>query len=328
MTYSSEYARALLNGIASKVPALGRLLIVCSASDTSLYHYQALQELFEPQDGRVMFFTSLASAYEEAQSNNNDVIVLDANSTHTLTSMLTVAKNRVHFIGMDGGGRHFGQRTKVSLGVTTAATDIGTIKVTGVGCTFRNIKFMNSNTVAEGIYCFVDAGEYTLVENCEIYKETDLDVTGAAELVANGDSSKFKDCTIGSTANALSGDIIRPCVLVTGEVGGTGKKMRDNMFENCIFWRKCGHVNNRFVYGANATDVERMMYFKDCLFFNSLLAAADPAQAVAFGSTQTEGNVILMNCGGSNVTKISTTTGVQVVGPAVNSGAGIAVNAA
>lgn len=280
------------------------------------------------ESGLLRFYTSLQAAYDATTSNNNDVILLDADSTHTLTSMLTVAKNRVHFIGMDGGGRHFGQRTKVSLGVTSAATDIGTIKVTGVGCSFRNIKFMNSNTVAQGIYCFVDGGEYTYLENCEIYKETDLDVTGAAEFVANGDSTKMKDCTIGSTANALSGDIIRPCILVTGEIAGAGKKMRDNMFENVIMWRKCGHANNRFVYGANATDVERMMYFKDCLFFNSLLAAADPGQAVAFGSTQTEGNVILMGCGGSNVSKISTTTGVQIVGPAVNSGAGIAVNCA
>ena len=90
--------------------------------------------MFTPDnDGRVRFYTSLATAYAATESNNNDVIILDSNSTHTLTAMLTVANNRVHFFGLDhllGIRRRYGQRTKVSLGVTTAATDIGTIKVT------------------------------------------------------------------------------------------------------------------------------------------------------------------------------------------------------
>jgi len=61
-----------------------------------------MQELFtNDSDGRIRFYTSLATAYDATESNNNDVIILDGNSTHTLTEMLTVAKNRVHFLGMD-----------------------------------------------------------------------------------------------------------------------------------------------------------------------------------------------------------------------------------
>jgi hypothetical protein len=211
-------------------------------------------------------FATVAKAYAATTSNNNDVICLVGSGTHTLTSMLTVSKNRVHFVGLDGTGRPYGQGAKVSLGVTTAATDVGTILNTGVRNTFHNIKFINNNTVAEGIYCFVDGGEYTVMSSCEIYKSTDMDVTGAAELVANGDSSQYINCTIGSLATARSGAVIRPCVLVTKATAAAGKVARDVLFKECRFWINASNTANRFVYGANATDVERIMEFDRCKF--------------------------------------------------------------
>lgn len=77
----------------------GNVLVVMNSSDTDEKNYQHMQDLFPPDnDGRVRFYTSLSDAYTEAESNNNDVIILDGNSTHTLTSMLDVTKNRVHFV--------------------------------------------------------------------------------------------------------------------------------------------------------------------------------------------------------------------------------------
>lgn len=323
---NSGYGNAMLSAIHSAVGGtFGNVFVVFNSSDTDEGNYQVMQDLF-PADtnGRVRFYTSLSDAYDATESNNNDVIIIDGNSTHTLTSMLTVSKNRVHFIGMDyllGVKRKYGQSTKVQLGVTTAATDVATIKVTGVRTSFRGIKFINANTVAEGIYCFLDAGEYTYVENCEIYKETDLDVTGAAELVANGDSSVYKDCYIGSTANAISGAIIRPCVLVTGGIS-SGAKARDVTFEGCIFARKCWNAANRLIYGANATDVERLMYIKDCLFYNNLLASADPDYAIAFWSAQTQGSVIVKDSASVSCTNLSATTGVFLANGASNANNG------
>lgn len=239
-------------------------------------------------------FKTLSKAYSMATSNNDDVICLVGSSTHVLTEMLDITKNRVHFVGLDGTGRHYGQTAKVSLGVTTAATDIATIQNTGVRNSFANIKFLNSNTVTEGIYCFAEGGEYTTFDNCEFYKDTDLDQTGAAELLHNGDSCQFRNCTIGSLANIVADNVIRPCVKVTAVL--SGKKCRDGYFENCMFWRKAGGTEAVFVYGANATDVERLLMFKDCSFVNNPLSAATPAHAVGFGAAQTEGAVFLKNC--------------------------------
>lgn len=260
-------------------------------------------------------FKTIDKALDTVTTNKNDVIALSANSTHVLTEMLTVSKNRVHFVGLDCAGRMYGQGAKVSLGVTTAATDIATILNTGVRNSFRNIKFSNSNTVAEGIYCFVDGGEYMFMEGCEIYKETDLNETTASEFVANGDSAIIMNTTIGSLANACVGDVIRANVRVTQAIAGAGKVCRDTVFKNCMFWKKASNVNNRFVYGANAADVERMLLFDGCLFFSQKLSSAAPAQCVAFGAEQTAGYVMIRNCDSIGNTKLSTTTGVYITGP-------------
>ena len=274
---------------------------------------------------------TIAYAYSQVTSGNDDIIVLQGSATHVLSTMLDVTKSRVHFIGMDGtGGRFYGNNAKVSLTATSGATNIATMKNTGVRNSFVNIKFINSSTVTEGIYCVAEGGEYALYQNCEIYKDTDLDVTGAAELLLNGDSPQFIDCTIGSLANEIVGAIIRPCVLLTKGLAGAGKVTRDAYFQNCMFWRNGGNAANRLVYGANADDVERMLLFKGCGFINNPQGTANPGEAVAMGATQTVGAITLdPACFSTNITKISGTTGVFVTGAVPTAAtSSIAVNAA
>jgi len=54
---------------------------------------------------------------------------------------------------------------------------------------------------------------------------------------------------------------------------------------------KADDTDKVFVYGANATDVERSLTFKGCTFFNNPLSAGTPAAAIAFGAAQTQGAV-------------------------------------
>lgn len=236
---------------------------------------------------------TLGQAHTNVTTNSNSIIYVNGNSTVAETAMITWSKNRCTVIGVGGYG-HYGAAAKVSIGVTTAATDIALLKVTGVRNTFIGIKFISNNTVDEGLYTVAEGGEYTTYVNCEFYKSTDLDVTGAAEFLHNGDSTKFYNCTFGSSANATSGAVIRPNVLVTATL--SGKKCRDTYFENCLFLSKAGNAAYTNVYGANATDVERMFLMKDCTFYNNPLSAATPDDAVNFGAAQTEGCVILKNC--------------------------------
>jgi len=201
------------------------------------YYFVDANNGSDSYDGKTMATAkaTVLAAYNLTTTNNNDVIILSAATEHTVTAKLTVAKNRVHFVGLDTGGRYFGQRARISLGTTTSITS--TMRVTGVGCTFRNIKFSNASNQGTQSFVVEDGGEYTLFENCEFYKSDDMDATAAAELLAEGDSSLYRQCTFGSLATATSGAINRPCVLFDRGVI-TGKVARDNAFVDCLFWRK------------------------------------------------------------------------------------------
>jgi len=250
-------------------------------------------------------------AIDRVISNNNDVILIDGDSTVVETAMVSITKNRVHTVGMNGNLGHYGQGAKIFIGVTTAATDIACIKNTGVRNTFTGIKVLNENTVAEGLYAFAEGGEFTRFHSCEFYKSTDLDDAGASEFLHNGDSTMFYNCTFGSSANETGN--IRANVLLTATLAG--KKCRDTYFENCIFLGKADDTDKVFVYGANATDVERMLYMKDCLFLNNVLGAGTPAHAVGFGAAQTQGSVILKDCASVDCTVMAqAAVGIYVAG--------------
>lgn len=260
-------------------------------------------------------------------TNQDTIICLMGSSTHVLSAMLDVTKNRVHFYGIDGtAGRLYGQNAKVSLTATSGATNVFTMKNTGVRNSFTNIKWINSSTVAQGLYCVGEGGEYALYQNCEIYKDTDLNETTAAELVLNGDSAQFFNCTIGSLANQLVGDIIRPCVELTKEIVDSGKVTRDATMVDCSFWRNLAGTAGVFVRAAASGDVERLLRLERPTFVAANLGST-PAVCIS-SATLTDGWIAVNNPAGFNVTKIATATGVLVNGAAPNSGTGIAVNAA
>lgn len=268
--------------------------VIPTADSNYVEFYNKYQKTY--RDGTKAVHNTIASAYAAVTSNRHDVIMLSANAAHAQTSILAITKNRVHFVGMGlrGGAFGMGARARVTMGVTTSASDIAVMSNTGVGNTFRNIKFDSSNTKDESLYAVAEGGEYSIYENCEFYKSTDLDQTAAAEVLNNGDSAQWIRCTFGSTANIVADDKIRPNMLLTATL--SGKKCRDNIIDDCLFLVKAAGTEAVRIYGANATDVERMLLVKNSVFMSNKLGAATPAHAVGFGAAQTEGSVILKNC--------------------------------
>jgi len=306
----------------------GNIYVLMNATDAAwTEYYNNHNRIYE--DGTNAIQTDLATLYAAMTSNRNDVVLLNAHGGHALTEMLSVAKNRVHFYGMGALGRLYGQRSRITLGVSTETADIAAIKNTGVGNSFKNLKVDSSGTATAERYAVAEAGEYALYEGVEMYKSTQLDDTLAAELLLNGDSAQFKRCTLGSNVNAISTAIIRPCVQLKREVV-SGKVCRDVYFEDCLFWRKAGGTANSYVDAPGTTDVERMLMFKNCEFFNTELAAAIPAEAVTCsGGKQTEGLIALKNCSAWNVTLLKeASVGIWVDGavPTHNT-TGVAVEA-
>lgn len=320
LNQNAGYGSAILSGIHAAIGGtFGNVFVVMNSSDYDEGNYQKMQDIF-PTDtyGTVRFHPTVASAYAATESNNNDVIILDGNSSHQITSMLTVANNRVHFIGLDyllGVKRRYGQSSKINYADGIATADPFMIKVTGVRCSFRGIKFTNANTDAQVVGTVGEGGEYTYYENCEFYNSTNLDSDTVAELVLGGDSTQFVNCTFGSLADAVSGDKVRPAVLVDGSVVGTFNTSRDILFDGCRFWKNAGGTTTAMVKIVADGDIERGMEFHDCQFLSNVLGAV-PAVAIA-SPTLTNARVILTGdtCA-TECTKIATATGIFNCTPA------------
>ena len=303
------------NGIASNgVPVLGGGIPATNGN----YYFVDATNGYDGNDGRSWdtAVKTVAQAYSLVTTNHDDVIVLSTYAQHTISAMLDVSKNRVHFVG-DVHGRAYGQRARMVMGVTTAVTDVFLMKNTGVGNTFTGIKFDSGNTLATyNIGTVGEGGEYAVYRNCEFYNSAKLTSDTHAELVLNGDSAQFYNCTFGSLADSVSGDKVRPAVLCTNATVAAGKQLRDCLFDGCRFWKKAGGTTTAMVYIAKDADIERVLEFHDCQFIANPLGST-PAVAIASAASLTVGMVLLTGdtCA-TECTKIATATGVFNCTPA------------
>ena len=252
---------------------------------------------------------TVAQAYSLARTNKDDVIVLMGNASHVLSAMVTVSKNRVHFIWMDWTGwRLYGQNAKISMGITSAVTDVFWIKDTGVRNSYTNIKFVSTNTLTQHVAAFGWGWEYTLCTNCEMYADCIQDSNTHAEMVCNIDSPQFFNCTFGSLATAVTWNKIRPAILLTAATVAAWKVTRDAYFDNCRFWKNAWGTATAMIKWA-ATDIERVMEFHDCQFVANVVGSV-PAVAIDVANL-TVGQIILTgDTAAFECTKIATATNV------------------
>jgi hypothetical protein len=266
----------------------------------------------DSNDGLTMetALATVAAAYAKVTSNNHDVIVLSGNSAHVLASQLAITKNRMHIVGLGLGHRYMGQRTRITMG-DTAGTGIAAINNTGVGNTFTNLKITSSDTLSTSVYCMADGGEFSQWNHCWFEKTTDLDQAGAAEVLCNADTGFYNHCTFGNMIYQPS--VARQNILFTRETI-TGKVARDVIFEDCLFQSfatATTFVNLR----ATANDIERLAYFKRCLFASK---AGSSTQALVCGiaSALTDAHITLHDCAVQNITDVAAgSKGVYTTSP-------------
>lgn len=281
---------------------VGEIFYVAPATSASYARWQSIVDSSK-------LFTTIKEAYNAAVTNRNDVILLSPD-THAITEMLTISKSRLTFIG-DTSGRRYGASAKIVMGVTTATTDIHAVKNIGVRNTFTGIKFDSGNTLTEATSVVGEGGEYAVYNNCEFYSGVKLDSDTYAEVLLNGDSTQFNNCTFGSLAAVVSGDKVRPAVITTlgGVASGAGTS-RDVLFDGCRFWKKAGGTTTAFVKVLADAEIERVMEFHDCQFVANILGAT-PAVAIASATSLTAGQIHLTgDTSGFDVTKLATATGI------------------
>jgi len=240
-------------------------------------------------------------------TNKHDVVMFNANSainTAESNDEMSLTKNRSHWVGLGGGSRYLGQRSRWTMGVTTGSA-IAIVQNTGVGNTFTNIKFDSSDTLSTSLYAFADGGEYTQMTNCEIVKSTDLDQTTSAYLLCNADSALYKNCAIGSLVHSRT---VATANVLLARTTISGKVCRDVIFEDCIFLANSTSNTFGHIRATGATDVERMLLFKNCLFNHAVLGSATVALCFTYSAAQTQGITVVQGGGQVNHTALAKTS--------------------
>ncbi len=259
----------------------GKIFFVVESADSWAADF--INQYPVDKDGVVRVYTDIQSAYNATVDGRNDVIVLDSNTSHTLTAMLTVSKNKVHFVSTEwlaGAHRVQDQRCRVVMNVSATVTNVAMIRVTGSGCSFRGIKFVNSSTLAQSITTFQDeSSNGLLVENCSIQASgsAQLTATTGSSLRLAGDGSHYYRCQIG--ADTIVNTVANQVVYVATINGAVARRV---LFEECEFYTYTSATTHVFVKVAADADVDRYISFKNCDFHNFYTASNGALMAVAF----------------------------------------------
>jgi len=227
---NAGYGRGLTSFVRTVVPTFGNIMVLFNSDNSDEANYMHAQEVFSPDpDGLTRFYTSLATAEAAMESNNNDVLLLDANGTHAHLGELAISENRKHFIGMDGGHRLHGQGAKIQSTAGTAAVSV--LHVSGTRNTFKNIKFIQGDDEDTSLNVLKESGESSLYKNCSFIfgDATKLNNAAAYAILMSGDSTEFHDCTIGSDAILYTGAGAGVCF----DVITTASK--STVWKDCIF---------------------------------------------------------------------------------------------
>lgn len=188
-----------MNQIAASVgPIIGRIFIVVEDSDPSVVRDMMRDIVVPDPNGQIRFFETLEAAYNACTTNANDVILLNGQTTHAVSTGIAWSKSRIHVIGMDGGNRLVQQGAKIEL--SGAVDSAYVLKVTGTRNTFENLKVIQSSTHANALNVVQFAGEGSLWKNCSfLFGVADnLDLTTAAEALMGEDSGTFINCSFGT----------------------------------------------------------------------------------------------------------------------------------
>lgn len=280
------------------LPVLGKVFICANSTDPV---YDKLAQIFDTDpSGDVRLFSSLSGAEGACVSDRNDVVVIDAKTSLKVTAMLTLSKNRVHYVGFDGGGRLADQRTLISNTGAGAATDVAMVRVTGTGRSFRNIKFANNWTVAQNLYCLDDQSSQTYFENCTIQNLGSAHLTNAsaASLRLSGDTCLYKHCTIGQDTLKITSTAGQQMLILAGADGGATAAHRV-VFENCQFESYTSDTTHAFIRVTANGAIDRYVRLENPRFMNFNFDASNGGAqlAVAIASTNSliSGGIIVVN---------------------------------
>lgn len=239
-------------------------------------------------------FQSLGKALATATANQNDVVILCAESntasqtTNYLTANLDWNKDMVHLIGVNAGPM-IGQRSRIA-NLSTAAPFANLFTVSANGCLIQNIEFFQGNgstNPTAASTCVTVTGQRCVFRNCQIsgIGHADLDDVGSNSLTLTAaQECLFEHCYIGLDT------IIRATSVTEVILAGACTRI---IFDKCHFETYTSASTFKMVTIPTAAD--RFVKFLDCDFVavQNITSAVIPTGLI--GITTMNGQVIIKN---------------------------------
>ncbi len=244
-------------------------------------------------------FKTLAKALDSATADQNDVVLLYAESntasltTDYLSSTLDWNKDMVHLVGV-GPYSPMSQRSRIAwLSTASSSSDIPLFTLSADGCIIQNIQFIAALADANMIGALNVTGDRNYIRHCHIagIGNDTQDAAGAYSLKIDGsEECEIADCNIGlNTIDA--GSAANSEILIDGGA-------KNIIFTDSLIYRRIEHATNHpLVKLADATAMDEFILFRRCGFITTATNYGYTLGGVfKFGATPTQGLVVLDNC--------------------------------
>jgi len=251
----------------------GRTFFVMNKTDVGYEEF--VQNHDKYLDGQEIIFNTFAAGYAAMVSNRCDRLLFAGHGSHS-TAMVTTAKNRCFFEGLNTGGRINSQHSKISTPATSVAASVAVISNTGTRNTFKNFKIIQQGTNAAQTSAFIDTGEGTFVKNCSIHHNSLLTTAATQALLFKGDTCQYEDCEIGNSTVTHNVDNQAPLVIKT--------PARYSYFINCKFIQYSLKTTASCIDVPDANGIIGWIAFENCK-----LISANKGDGATAGGTMAEG---------------------------------------
>lgn len=277
-------------------------------------------------------FKTLAKALASATANNNDVVYLISESntasatTDYQSATLDWNKDLVHLIGV-GAPSMVSQRARIAqLSTATGLTSLMTVSADG--CVIKNISIFHGVDDATSLIACKVTGTRNYFENVHFagIGHATMSAAGCASLSLDGGAENvFKNCVIGVDTVDTDADGVN----LLCDTAATR-----NMFDDCLFQLYITAAGACHVKIADATAIDRWLWFRNCQFMSeSTNKAVDMTEVFNVPAGISQGKIVLQNCsamddGGAPVW----TAGVEgiiwadMVAPAASAAGGLMTN--
>ena len=206
---------------------------------------------------------TLAAAEDKCVTGKHDGVFMMGSATATAeTASITWDKHNTHLIGLTPPTM-YGIRNRVAT-VTTAISPL--ITISGNGCVFQNVMFVNEGNATTNPICATLTGSRNYYGNVTFRTQGALAVveTTKRDVYFNsGDGENyFYKCTFGTDTYNGSADAANYVM----EFAASTETAR-NVFDGCL-WLGSGSAGASWIktgYGS----LSSMQWFRDCLFYNN-----------------------------------------------------------